>query len=309
MRSIIIPVYNEAPSLAQLYRELTVHVRDAEFVFVDDGSTDASWAALGAIGVQDPRVILVRLRRNSGKAIAYAAGFREARGEVIATLDADLQDDPEELSKLFAELACGYDLVVGWKRERRDLAMKVWSSRMFNALLARVSGVFLHDQNCGMRVMRAEVARSLPLRGDLYRMIPALAAMQGFRVTEVSVRHRERRFGESKYGRTGLRRMFRGLFDCMTVALLFRYRSRPFHLFGAIGGMLFGVGVVINTYLTVQWFGGARIGGRPLLSLGVLLTLVGIQLLATGFLADLILLGRERSEELPIREVRRAGDR
>lgn len=309
MLSVVIPVRNEALGLRRLHDELhwtlAYFPGAVEFVYVDDGSSDGSWEALAALAARDARVVVVRLRGHFGKATAYAAGFRTARGELLATVDGDLQDDPAELPKLLAELERGYDLVTGWKRERQDPAVKVWSSRLFNALLARVSGVRLHDQNCGMRVLTREVAAALLLRGDLYRMMPALAAMQGFRVAEVPVRHRARVFGESQYGRTGLRRTFRGIFDCMTVAFLFRYRQRPFHFFGAVGGALFGVGVIVNAYLTILWLWGARIGGRPLLTLGVLLMVVGVQLLATGFLADLVLLGRERSEDLPIREVRR----
>ncbi|MDO8599329.1 MAG: glycosyltransferase family 2 protein, partial [bacterium] len=285
MLSVVIPVFNEAPSLQELHAELhwalayqgsnnfspsregerPVPARASgegegnslEIIFVDDGSTDHSWDVLREIATKDPRVVLVRLRRNSGKSAAYAAGFREARGDIIATLDADLQDDPAELLKLLellhgmslraeqsgakqsptalgaAEIATspsaprndqgggmasrndgrGYDLVVGWKRDRQDSAIKVWSSRCFNAVLGWMCGTRLHDQNSGIRVLRREVAAALPLRGDLYRMIPALAAMQGFRVAEVPVHHRPRQFGVSKYGRTGLRRTFRGLFD------------------------------------------------------------------------------------------------
>ncbi|MBI2482924.1 glycosyltransferase family 2 protein [Candidatus Uhrbacteria bacterium] len=309
MRSIIIPVYNEAESLTQLHAELAVvfplderEPAATEFVWVDDGSTDSSWAVLRALAEQDPRVIGVRLRRNFGKATAYAAGFRTARGEVLATLDADLQDDPVELPKMFAKLQ-EYDCVIGWKVNRHDPRVKVWSSRLFNAALGSLSGVRLHDQNCGIRVLRREVVDALPLRGDLYRMIPALAAMQGFRVAEMPVHHRTRQFGASKYGRTGLRRMFRGLFDLGTVALLFRFRNRPAHFFGAVGGVLLLLGMVINLSLAMLWFSGEQIGGRPLLLLGVLLMVLGVQVVTTGFLADLLILGRERETPLPIAEV------
>lgn len=309
MLSIVIPVSNEAPSLRHLYDELHWTLAylpgEVEFVFVDDGSTDGSWSAFESLAAQDRRVVLVRLRGNHGKAIAYAAGFRVARGEVLATIDADLQDDPAELPRLLAELDRGYDLVAGWKQERQDPGVKVWSSWVFNAVLAWVSGVRLHDQNCGIRVLRRDVADALPLRGELYRMIPSLAAMQGFCVAELPVRHRPRIHGVSKFGRTGLRRMFGGLFDLATVAFLIRFRNRPFHFFGAIGGVLLLVGLAINAYLTLIWLSGQRIGGRPLLTLGVLLTVLGVQVIATGFLADLLLLGRARDMELPIREVRR----
>lgn len=312
MLSIVIPVYNEAPSLQELHAEIhwafAYHPEPVEVIFIDDGSTDRSWEALEGLAAKDPRVVLVRLRRNSGKSVAYAAGFREAHGEVIATLDADLQDDPAELPKLLTGMATrGCDLVVGWKWDRQDPAVKVWSSRCFNAVLGRMCGVRLHDQNCGMRVLRREVADALHLRGDLYRMIPTLAAMSGFRVAEVLVRHRPRRFGESKYGRTGLRRTFRGFFDLLTVAFLQRFRARPLHFFGTIGGVLLLIGLIINVYLTALWLSGQRIGGRPLLLLGILLMVLGVQFFSTGFLADLVVAGRERSDALPVAEIRRSG--
>lgn len=313
MLSIVIPVYNEAGSLRQLVREirdvLTRIPGEHEVVFVDDGSTDASWAILSEFAENDQKITAVRLRKNSGKAIAYAAGFRESRGDIIATLDADLQDDPAEIPRLLARLegsgGVPCDVVVGWKERRQDPVIKVWSSRVYNALLRRVSGTCLHDQNSGMRVLRREVIAAIPLRGDLYRMIPALAAMSGFRIAEVSVHHRPRLHGASKYGKTGLRRMLRGLFDLMTIAFLFRFRARPFHFFGAIGGVLLSLGVVVNAYLTILRLSGERISGRPLLLFGILLMVIGVQFISTGFLADLIITGRERSDELPIAEVRR----
>lgn len=357
MLSVVIPVFNEAPSLQELHAELhwalAYHHEPVEVIFVDDGSTDRSWAVLEELAAKDHRVVLVRLRRNSGKSAAYAAGFREARGDIIATLDADLQDDPVELPRMIATLhgrsphplapprvlrpdplslplpeargethndfspsrwegeregvgVRSYDLVVGWKHERQDSAVKVWSSRCFNTVLGWMCGTRLHDQNCGMRVLRREVASTLPLSGDLYRMIPALAAMQGFRVTELPVHHRPRRFGESKYGRTGLRRTFRGLFDLMTVAFLTRFRHRPSHFFGAIGLALVVCGFAINAYLTALWLSGEKIGGRPLLLFGVLLLVLGVQFFSTGFLADLVVASRERSDVLPVAEVRRS---
>lgn len=309
MLSVVIPVFNEAPSLQELHAELhwafAYSPEPVEVIFVDDGSTDRSWEVLEGIAAKDPRVVLVRLRRNSGKSVTYAAGFREARGEIIATLDADLQDDPAELRKLLDALASGHDCVVGWKWQRQDPGIKVWSSRCFNAVLGWVCRVRLHDQNCGMRVLRREVADALHLRGDLYRMIPTLAAMSGFRVTEVPVRHRPRRFGESKYGRTGLRRTLRGFFDLLTVAFLQRFRARPLHFFGAIGGALLLIGIAINVYLTALWLSGQKIGGRPLLLLGILLMVLGVQFFSTGFLADLVVADRERSDVLPVAEVRR----
>lgn len=311
MLSILIPVYNESASLRLLHEELdraTTYLREpSELVFVDDGSTDASWMVLEELAARDARVIAVRLRRNCGKATAYAAGLAHAAGDTIATIDADLQDDPGELHRLLAYMgsAEGYDMVVGWKRDRQDVPLKIVSSRLFNAALRAVVGTNLRDHNSGFRIMTRAVANTLPLRGDLHRVLPAIAAMYGFRVAEVPIAHRPRRFGSSKYGRTGLSRTFRGLFDLLTVAFLYRFRSRPLHFFGSWGFVLLLVGTVINGYLTVLWIGGTRIGTRPLLLLGVLLMVLGVQSVATGFLADLIMMGREREEALPVREVRK----
>lgn len=316
MLSIIIPVYNEAASLQQLYEELhwacayaqqgVVGGRESvvgiELIFVDDGSTDGSWSALADLAVRDSRVIAVRLRRNCGKATAYAAGLVHAHGAIIATMDADLQDDPKELSRMLDALE-GHDCIVGWKQHRHDTRLKIITSHWYNALLRRVAGTTLHDHNSGFRVMRRAVAEALPLRGDLHRVIPAIAAMQGFRVAEVPVRHRPRPYGVSKYGRTGLRRWFHGFADLATVAFLMRYRSRPLHFFGGWGAALLALGIAINAYLTILWLGGAHIGRRPLLLLGILYVVVGVQLIATGFLADL-LISRSPREEPPVAEVR-----
>lgn len=345
MLSIIVPVHNESESLRHLHDELhwacsylppvsppllegelegvsnQVQARHTsppppppqderggqkvEFIYVDDGSTDASWSVLTELAARDPRVTAVRLRRNCGKATAYAAGVQHARGEHIATIDADLQDDPAELGKLLSILRdLGAEMVVGWKQDRQDTPLKIASSRLFNAALRWVAGTQLRDHNSGFRVMTRAVAEALPLHGDLHRVMPAVAAMHGFRVAEVAVAHRARRFGTSKYGRTGLSRTFRGLFDLMTIAFLYRFRARPLHFFGAVGLTLMLVGTAINTYLTVLWFSGASIGTRPLLLLGILLMVLGVQFVSTGFVADLVIMGHERQESLPIREVR-----
>lgn len=293
-----------------------------EFIYVDDGSSDASWEVIRELAARDPRVVAVRLRRNCGKATAYAAGLAHACGEMIATIDADLQDDPAELGKLLARVspppawrgrqrgggADGgggkrADMVVGYKEYRQDVSVKIFSSRLFNAALRAVAGTTLRDHNSGFRVMTREVADELPLRGDLHRVLPAIAAMHGYRVAEVAVVHRARRFGASKYGRTGLSRAFRGLFDLLTIAFLYRFRARPLHFFGAFGLAFLIIGVSINAYLTIVWLGGASIGTRPLLLLGVLLVVLGVQFISTGFLADLVVLRRAQEEQLPIREV------
>lgn len=308
MISVIIPLHNEAESLKELHRELRgvlTRVADqSEIWFIDDGSTDGSWAALEAIAAADLSVGLIQLRRRFGKAIAYAAGFRHAHGDIVATLDADLQDDPHELPKLLDALQAGHDVVVGWKKDRKDPRVKVISSHLFNAGLRRIAGTTLHDHNSGFRVLRREVTQALRLRGDLYRMIPAFAAMAGFRVTEVPVHHRARQHGKSKYGATGLRRSFRGIFDIIAIGVYARYAQRPFHFFAVCGGTLFATGVAINAYLSARWFAGENIGDRPLLLLGTLLIVLGVNFFSIGFLADLILGSTTHNEELPLRAVR-----
>lgn len=297
--SVVIPCFNEAESLEALHAELTGaldaealsaafgdEAATAEIIFVDDGSTDGTREVLHRIHGTDSRVEVVQLRRNSGKAAALAAGFAHARGRVLCTLDADLQDDPAELPPLVAEVATGrLDLIVGWKRARQDPWTKVLPSRVFNWMLRRLVPVRLHDVNCGLKVLCREVAEAAPLYGDLYRFLPAFAAAQGFSVDERPVRHRPRAHGKSKYGAG---RFLRGFLDLFTVLLLTRYRYRPLHLFGGIGAALLGLGLTAMGYLSVRWFQGEAIGHRPLLLLGVLLFLTGLQGIATGLLAEML---------------------
>jgi glycosyltransferase involved in cell wall biosynthesis len=289
--TVVLPVLNETESLPPLYRELTDTLealgRSYELIFVDDGSTDGSFATLEKLHRQDDRVRVIRLRRNFGKAAALGAGFAEARGEAVVTLDADLQDDPAELPRLLARLEDGCDLVSGWKQDRRDPRSKTWPSRVFNRVTGALTGLPLHDFNSGFKVYRREVVQELPLYGELHRFIPALAAWRGFQVAEVPVRHRPRRFGRSKYGSA---RLWRGFLDLMTILFLTRYTRRPLHLFGGLGLVTSAAGLGVNVYLTALWLGGARpIGGRPLLAFGVLCVLVGIQFFSVGLLSELVL--------------------
>jgi glycosyltransferase involved in cell wall biosynthesis len=227
----------------------------------------------------------VRLRRNFGKAAALMAGFREARGDAIVTIDGDLQDDPAEIPRLLAELEAGADLVSGWKRDRQDPLGRRAASRVFNGVTSRMSGVDLHDLNCGFKAYRAEVVESLALTGDQYRYIPVLAAAEGFRVSELPVNHRPRVHGRSKYG---LERYLRGFLDLLTILFIGRFRQRPMHLFGGAGMLLIATGVVICAYLAVLRLLGEGIGGRPLLLLGVLLIVVGVQLFTIGLVSEMI---------------------
>ena len=289
MISVVVPVYNEAPSLPQLVEELSAALDDLgeewEVVVVDDGSTDDTFTTLTRLNAEHPSVRAVRLRRNSGKAAALDVGFAEAEGDVVVTIDGDGQDDPAELRQLLAKLDEGYDLVAGWKTTRRDPLMRRLVSRIFNAVTGRVSGVRLHDMNCGLKAMRAEVVADIRLYGELHRFLPVLAHYRGFRVTEVPVNHRPRRHGRSRYG---LERYVRGFLDLVTVTFMGRYRYRPLHLFGGVGLLLGAIGTVTLAYLTVLKLSGEAIGHRPLLTLGVLLVVVGIQFLSLGLLSELI---------------------
>jgi glycosyltransferase involved in cell wall biosynthesis len=287
--SVVVPVYNEEPSLRELVDELA-GVLDAlddtwEVIVVDDGSTDGTFATLAQLNAERPGVRVVRLRRNAGKAAALDAGFAEAEGDVVVTIDGDGQDDPAEIRALLAKLDEGYDLVAGWKSTRRDPLVRRLVSRIFNGVTGRVSGVRLHDMNCGLKAMRSEVLEDVRLYGELHRFLPVLVHYRGFRVAEVSVHHRPRRHGRSRYG---LERYVRGFLDLLTVTFMGRYRYRPLHLFGGFGLLLGVVGTAVLVYLTVLKVSGEAIGHRPLLTLGVLLVVVGIQFLSLGLLSELI---------------------
>ena len=287
--SVVIPVYNERESVRPLAQELLPVLRAlgrrTEVLFVDDGSTDGTSEVLADLAAAEPEIAVVRLRRNFGKAAALMAGFREAQGDAIVTIDGDLQDDPAEIPRLLAELEAGADLVSGWKKERQDSWSKRAASRVFNGVTSRMSGVRLHDLNCGFKAYRAEVVRSLALTGDQYRYIPVLAANEGFRVSELAVNHRPRAFGSSKYG---LERYVRGFLDLLTILFVGRFRQRPMHLFGGAGMLLIVVGVIICAYLAVLRLAGEGIGNRPLLLLGVLMIVVGVQLFTIGLVSEMI---------------------
>jgi glycosyltransferase involved in cell wall biosynthesis len=287
--SVVVPVYNEEPSLRDLVDELA-QALDAlgeawEVIVVDDGSTDGTFATLAQLNSERPGVRVVRLRRNAGKAAALDAGFTEAEGNVVVTIDGDGQDDPAEIAALLTKLDEGYDLVAGWKSTRRDPFARRFVSRIFNGVTGRVSGLRLHDMNCGLKAMRAEVLEDIRLYGELHRFLPVLAHYRGFRVTETPVNHRQRRHGRSRYG---LERYVRGFLDLLTVTFMGRYRHRPLHLFGSFGLLLGAIGLAVLVYLTVLKASGEAIGHRPLLTLGVLLVVVGIQFLSLGLLSELI---------------------
>ncbi len=289
MISVVIPVRNEERSVALLVDELDSALQplghEWEAIFVDDGSTDGTYAALTRLHAARDDVRVVRLRRNFGKAAALGAGFAQAHGDVIVTLDGDLQDDPAEIPHLLAKLDEGFDLVSGWKTRRRDPLRRRMLSRVFNTVTRWISGVRLHDMNCGLKAYRAEVVRGLRLYGELHRFIPVLAHHRGFRIAELPVNHRPRGHGRSRYG---LERYLRGFLDLLTVSFIGRYRHRPLHLFGGLGLTLSVAGTGILVYLTIDKLLGHAIGQRPLLILGVLLVVVGLQVFSLGLITELI---------------------
>jgi glycosyltransferase involved in cell wall biosynthesis len=287
--SVVVPVHDEQQSVALLYEELEAALQPSgepwEAVFVDDGSQDGTLSALTRLHARTTNVRVVRLRRNFGKSAALAAGFAQASGETVVTIDGDLQDDPAEIPHLLAKLEEGFDLVSGWKTRRRDPWHRRLLSRIFNAVTGRVSGLRLHDMNCGLKAYRAEVVRGLPLYGELHRFIPVLAHYRGYRVAELPVNHRPRTHGRSRYG---LERYLRGFLDLLTVTFMGRYRHRPLHLFGGLGLVLGLLGTAILVYLTVLKATGEAIGQRPLLTLGVLLVVVGLQFFSLGLISEMV---------------------
>jgi glycosyltransferase involved in cell wall biosynthesis len=292
MISVVIPVHDEQESLAILHGELDAVCAGlaegpVEFIFVDDGSRDGSWAVLSALAKRDSRLSAIRFRRNFGKAAALTAAFRAARGDLVFTLDGDLQDDPAEIPRFLVELEQGYDVVSGWKKTRHDPWHKVYPSRVFNWMVSRLTGCRLHDHNCGFKLYRREVLREVDIYGELHRFIPVLAHARGFRIGEVEVRHRPRRHGASKYG---FSRFFKGFLDILTVRFLTRFSQRPFHLLGAIGLILFALGGLGMVALAALWLDPLNrpIGNRPLLFYSIALLLVGLQLFTLGILAELV---------------------
>ena len=289
MISVVIPVHNEERSVALLLDELGSALEPLgspwEAVFVDDGSDDGTFSALTRLHAAADNVRVVRLRRNFGKAAALQAGFEAAQGDVVVTIDGDLQDDPTEIPRLLAKLDEGFDLVSGWKTKRRDPWSRRIPSKIFNVVTGRMSGLRLHDLNCGLKAYRAEVLAGLRIYGELHRFIPVLAHYRGFRVAELPVNHRPREHGRSRYG---MERYLRGFLDLLTVTFMGRYRHRPLHLFGGLGLVLGAAGSLVLVYMAALKLDGQAIGHRPLLTLGVLLVVVGMQFLSLGLLSELI---------------------
>lgn len=286
--SAVIPLYNEEPALRELFaklRDQLMQLGNWEIIFVDDGSRDHSLEVLKELHETDARVRVLSFRKNYGKSAALNAAFNAARGKYVVTLDADLQDDPEEIPHLIKKLEEGFDLVSGWKKKRHDPLTKTVPSRIFNAVTSLLSGLKLHDFNCGLKAYRREVVKNLPVYGEMHRFLPALAYWEGFRVTEIPVKHHPRKYGRSKFGAS---RFLKGALDLSSVLFLTRFAKKPMHLFGVAGLLLTFAGTVILGYLSWGWLHGVWIGDRPLFFLGILLVVFGAQAFSLGLIGELL---------------------
>lgn len=303
--SVVIPLYNEEQSLRELYEKLRSALNRFgryEIIFVDDGSTDDSMRVLQELRHRDRRIKIVRFRRNFGKSAALSVGFQQAKGDIIITMDADLQDDPAEIPNLVNEIKKGYDLVSGWKKKRFDPITKTIPSRFFNFVTSLITGIRIHDFNCGLKAYRKEVVKEVKLYGELHRYIPVLAVWHGFKIGETIVQHHPRKYGKTKFG---VGRFWKGFLDLLTVLFTTRYFRRPLHLFGFWGLIFFTLGFVIDLYLVILKFAeGMSLSNRPLFVGGILLIIVGIQFISIGLLGEMISKTRRTSEEeYSIREV------
>ncbi len=301
--SVVIPLYNEEESVAELYAQISAVVEreglDTEIIFIDDGSTDDSFEVLCALREQDPRVRVCQFRRNYGKSAALAEGFARARGAYVVTMDADLQDDPEEIPHLIAKLEQGFDLISGWKKKRYDPFIKRVTSKLFNFVTRTLTGVNLHDMNCGLKIYRNEVVKNVQIYGQRHRFIPVLAVQNGFRVGELVVTHHARKYGVSKFGPS---RFLNGFLDLITLIFLSRYVKRPLHFFGGVGMMLLFIGFLISLDLTIERIFFQRyLTNRPLLFLGVLLIIVGTQFISIGLIGEMFAESRAENRQYKIR--------
>ncbi|ROL61634.1 glycosyltransferase [Bacteroidetes/Chlorobi group bacterium ChocPot_Mid] len=291
--SVVVPLYNEEESLPELILQIESEVKNIpqarnsyEVIFVDDGSKDRSFEVIKTIRNRNQNVRGIRFRRNYGKSAALAVGFEKARGQFVATMDADLQDDPAELPKMLEKINEGYDLVSGWKKKRHDPITKTIPSKFFNFVTSCVSGLKLHDFNCGLKLYRRDVVKYLQVYGEMHRYLPVLAKWGGFKVTEVPVTHHPRRYGKSKFG---FSRFMKGFLDLLTVWFTNRYLIRPLHFFGTLGTLVALSGFGINIYLTIEWFlGKTYLTNRPLALFGIALIIVGVQLVSMGLLGEMI---------------------
>jgi len=305
--SIVVPIYNEVESIPQLYARLTAELAQLgvtyEIIAVDDGSRDGSYALLSELASHDVRLRVVRFRRNFGQTAAFSAGFDRARGQVVVTIDADLQNDPADIGALLARIDEGYDVVSGWRERRHDAFInRRLPSMIANRLISWATGVHLHDYGCSLKAYRTEVVRGIKLYGELHRFIPAIASWQGVAVAELPVRHAARQYGTSKYG---ISRTLRVLLDLLTVRFLLSYATRPMQVFGLFGFLSMVAGGIIGVYLTwIKFALGAEIADRPLLLMAILLIILGIQFLSIGLLGELMVRTYFETQSKPIYVVR-----
>ena len=301
--SVVIPLYNEEKSLAELHNRIILSLQSLssnyELIFVDDGSTDNSFSVIRDLHKRDERVKAIRFRKNFGKASALSAGFKEAEGITIITIDADLQDLPEEIPILIKKMDEGYDLVSGWKFKRKDPLLRRIASRLFNLVTSFYTGVKIHDFNCGLKCYRREVIEELDLYGELHRYIPAIANWKGFKVGEAKINHQPRIHGKSKFGSE---RYLRGFFDLLTIIMLTKYPEKPLHFFGLLGTILSLAGLAINAYMALLRLSGKWISNRPLLLLGILLLILGIQFIFFGLMGELIVFSSQKDISYTVKE-------
>jgi glycosyltransferase involved in cell wall biosynthesis len=312
--SVIVPLFNERESIPELIDQLSLAMQEKELhtlflepfsfeiIMVDDGSTDGSNRVIGNLIESKPELRLISFQRNFGKTAALSAGFMAASGEYVCTIDADLQDDPFAIKEMLKKLHEGYDLVSGWKQNRKDPISKTIPSKLFNNVTRLFTGITIHDFNCGLKVYRREVTERLELHGDMHRYIPVLAQSNGFRITELPVKHKARQFGSTKFGSS---RFFSGLFDFLSVLFITRYLRRPMHFFGMAGLSSFFLGFLISLYITVNKVVLHKpVGNRPILFLGILLLILGVQLFSTGLLGELLSTLSAKGSSFTVRETR-----